>query len=102
RCHAPHGLLSLPTRRSSDLPDPHPARRRAGRGAAGARRPRRAHGLSPAPTPPDRPAPSNFRATAIIFGSLVRTRTPTHHEREPQDRKSTRLNSSHVKISYAV
>src|SRR5690606_41722317 len=27
---------------------------------------------------------------------------PAHAEREPRDRKSTRLNSSHVKISYAV
>src|SRR5256885_10549589 len=26
----------------------------------------------------------------------------THHHRDPQDRKSTRLNSSHLVISYAV
>src|SRR5690606_3842000 len=29
-------------------------------------------------------------------------RQPAEHTPEPQDRKSTRLNSSHVKISYAV
>src|SRR5207302_10284406 len=50
-----------------------------------------------APTPGStcspRPGPHSA-AEKTLFGSGVRTR--------PRDRKSTRLNSSHVKISYAV
>src|SRR5437868_15514752 len=41
-----------------------------------------------------------------LLRSLLHTRaesTPPHHRRfSPRDRKSTRLNSSHVSISYAV
>src|SRR5436309_5108640 len=33
---------------------------------------------------------------------LCRTRRARRHDRAGEDRKSTRLNSSHVKISYAV
>src|SRR5436305_13120986 len=66
---------SFPTRRSSDLPSVQPCGSRAKR-----RRPRETlatRGLSRLTVP--RPAPATER-----------------------DRKSTRLNSSHVRISYAV
>src|SRR5690349_23063455 len=47
--------------------------------------------------PPPRPAPSRSRARRRAGGaSAPRPRTPS------PDRKSTRLNSSHVEISYAV
>src|SRR3712207_8173886 len=39
--------------------------------------------------------------TAISVGGS-RRRTNFNHRQEPQDRKSTRLNSSHANISYAV
>src|SRR5690349_24219706 len=76
-CTSPNrDLHSFPTRRSSDLGAPQPVPRRAHR-----RRPPR-HDRRP-PRGPDR---------------LPRLLLP----RSPQDRKSTRLNSSHVEISYAV
>src|SRR5436309_3950699 len=37
----------------------------------------------------------------VVVRSTSRTHTPFEHQMR-QDRKSTRLNSSHVKISYAV
>src|SRR5690606_41397391 len=66
-------LHSFPTRRSSDLPSSNPA--------GWCRRRDRPH---PARWPP----------------RWLRRRSPASHNRT--DRKSTRLNSSHVKISYAV
>src|SRR5690606_41022340 len=90
RYAAPRALPSFPTRRSSDLllAGPAAALARAGR------RPRlggRADGgglrgrpLRAAPVP----GPGRRRAAVRPAG--------------PPDRKSTRLNSSHVKISYAV
>src|SRR5690606_40428604 len=42
-------------------------------------------------------APGHIRAYNVVTGALVWT-----FHTIPQDRKSTRLNSSHVKISYAV
>src|SRR5436309_14630091 len=43
------------------------------------------------------------RACAIISaGTIARSPAPTLAMKCPRDRKSTRLNSSHVKISYAV
>src|SRR5690606_41627032 len=86
----PHFLPSFPTRRSSDLADP------------------RHRGL------PARPPPSH-RLVLDQRGADHRRGGPPdrlpgdrarHHRpdarRAAQDRKSTRLNSSHVKISYAV
>src|SRR5204862_7139000 len=67
-------LHSFPTRRSSDL---------AGRGGA----PDRPHGLRCAASP-RRPPPASPRPPSCTPPRL--------------DRKSTRLNSSHVEISYAV
>src|SRR5204862_7409499 len=68
---------SLPTRRSSDLPTGARGRRRgwSPSGAGGTRRPP--------------PVPARTPATTRRGGT-------------PRDRKSTRLNSSHVEISYAV
>src|SRR5699024_11689906 len=78
---------SLPTRRSSDLPLPIPIR--------------------PSPSPTTlraaklmvRPPLTTLltRLTPIIF-----SRIPSSREKMIGDRKSTRLNSSHVSISYAV
>src|SRR5690606_41701349 len=73
---SPRDLPSFPTRRSSDLPPGSPgtrARRDVPRDGRGSRRRRRARSATPRPSPGGR-----------------------------RDRKSTRLNSSHVKISYAV
>src|SRR5439155_19456718 len=87
-CHAAHrSLHSFPTRRSSDLAGA-PSRRRS-RGSPPAARPRHQHvseraayGLRPAESR-DPDAENGRRGRA-------------------KDRKSTRLNSSHVAISYAV
>src|SRR5690606_41911276 len=73
----PRDLPSFPTRRSSDLVPPAAPCRQQARSGISARRPPPAEGRSAESAhrfPPPRPA----------------------------DRKSTRLNSSHVKISYAV
>src|SRR5690606_41277489 len=59
-------------------------------------------------TPPwrsSRPtSPTSRRSSTTSRTSPTWTRTPTGSMRSPpgRDRKSTRLNSSHVKISYAV
>src|SRR2546430_11517359 len=42
------------------------------------------------------------RAGVGLVGQLVRERGPAAHARARADRKSTRLNSSHSQISYAV
>src|SRR5690606_41829653 len=92
----PRGLHSFPTRRSSDLsglgaaaPLRSPAVSRALEGiskpAAGAGTP---SALRQCPT---------ARSHRTLRGSLERQRRT-----RCSDRKSTRLNSSHVKISYAV
>src|SRR5690606_41176868 len=39
---------------------------------------------------------------ALLFSSLLETLFIERMEQNEEDRKSTRLNSSHVKISYAV
>src|SRR5690606_39991905 len=93
-------LPSLPTRRSSDLassPDRYSASRR-GMSVVGLQSPKRL------------PLMVFFHRVATWAGSwIVRSRNPPPIEvstRVPAlpmiDRKSTRLNSSHVKISYAV
>src|SRR5260221_8698597 len=43
-----------------------------------------------------------LRPAAAVPDLLVRRRTHFHERAAPQDRKSTRLNSSHTVISYAV
>src|SRR5690606_39912506 len=79
---------SSPTRRSSDL-------RAAAAGPAGAGlRQADARGVSRA-APMD--GGVDGRRLAAIRRALLR-----HYDRHRRDRKSTRLNSSHVKISYAV
>src|SRR5688500_19441526 len=70
----PSHLHSFPTRRSSDLPRPMASTR--------ARAPSSCSG-SPTPTP-------------------AATSGPSPRKAPPADRKSTRLNSSHLVISYAV
>src|SRR5207302_10252524 len=79
-------LHSFPTRRSSDLYDA---------------------GLS-ADRAPDRPhqrAARRHRGVGGVVHAIRRGGRRRRHQRGreiPRDRKSTRLNSSHVKISYAV
>src|SRR5690606_41906229 len=76
-------LLSFPTRRSSDLQRLYrPAVRRAGHSR------RRTRG--------------RLRRRSGGLPALVRQPGPAHAGGCLGDRKSTRLNSSHVKISYAV
>src|SRR5690606_40916717 len=89
------GLHSFPTRRSSDLgpglAEGH-ARAHAGRSnlvVVGA--------LDT--VPPPRRAPGDV-TTLLYIEDYERARA--RYLRDPSDRKSTRLNSSHVKISYAV
>src|SRR5205814_7042487 len=98
----PRGLHSLPTRRSSDL---------AGRGSHRLLRERRCvspsllasapHGLGPrADTSEARR--DNLTMPVTIPGARGRnTPSPAHAPQAPLDRKSTRLNSSHLGISYA-
>src|SRR5690606_40350091 len=78
-------LPSFPTRRSSDLAGPARGRQRAGRPG------HQVDGRGFA-----RPAPPR-----VLGGLELRARHVARH-RDAEDRKSTRLNSSHVKISYAV
>src|SRR5690625_1687790 len=86
RSTAPRSLYDRPTRRSSDLHVDRCGSTRAGRG--GRRRPR--SGL------PDFVHPHLHRARTCS-GTPCEERTGAR-----RDRKSTRLNSSHVAISYAV
>src|SRR5204863_5169097 len=80
RRHRPHrDLHSFPTRRSSDL-----------RGTPDRRQGRPAQGRAP---PPD----ALVRRAGVRRPARVQRRGP-----QAEDRKSTRLNSSHVEISYAV
>src|SRR5699024_12539244 len=77
------GLPASPTRRSSDLSAAPAGHRRRRRGRRGRHRPRRCPAQHRCPRPPWPPS----------------TIPPAEDTR---DRKSTRLNSSHVSISYAV
>src|SRR5439155_8084180 len=89
-------LLSFPTRRSSDLGiDDSCVRDGAGSTGAGGRRagPRRGHAC---PRRGPRVPAGRARRAAQKLEDLVED---TH---DLLDRKSTRLNSSHVAISYAV
>src|SRR5690606_41133107 len=88
-------LPSFPTRRSSDL-GVHPGRG----GRAGALRAGRAPAAADLPVPAVRVADRAGRGRAEQLRPL---RAAGADPGDPQpDRKSTRLNSSHVKISYAV
>src|SRR5690606_41204543 len=60
---------------------------------------------SPEPAPPGRTPPPAARSTGSRRAEQradIRRHSHDRREREQGDRKSTRLNSSHVKISYAV
>src|SRR5690606_41989857 len=90
--HADHrDLPSFPTRRSSDLRPPTSSRRDAGAPGsstpirAGTNRPNRA-----------------WISTSPPRGECGGNTENRERGRAATDRKSTRLNSSHVKISYAV
>src|SRR3712207_7942380 len=77
-------LHSFPTRRSSDLcrcPAPPPT---AGR------------------PPPRSPPPASSTSAATPRQASTAGPGPLPRRRRPGDRKSTRLNSSHANISYAV
>src|SRR5699024_12394875 len=78
-----HALPSFPTRRSSDLHRARGRDRRARRAAA------------------DRAHRGARRLAADLAGPPQRD-DPSRARRGRGDRKSTRLNSSHVSISYAV
>src|SRR5690606_41869609 len=79
---------SFPTRRSSDLGGG-PAQRGTARDGAGQRA-----GVDGAAAVP--------QAAAGIHGAVSAGAPAAGGQQSPGDRKSTRLNSSHVKISYAV
>src|SRR5690606_40804211 len=89
--YGPRYLLPPPTRRSSDLPTPvNPTNTPAGPGPS---TPTQGEGVEAVSTCVDPTAigPTPIRRiSAVEYANAVR------------DRKSTRLNSSHVKISYAV
>src|SRR5690606_41994764 len=92
-CHgAPRELHSFPTRRSSDL-----ARTSLMSWSGRNRTVRLGTGRSVVRT-------TTGTASLHPLGVHVMrlTPAPSHALRQRQDRKSTRLNSSHVKISYAV
>src|SRR5690606_39983434 len=91
---AHRGLLSFPTRRSSDLHSPPVPGERS------------KWSQSPSRTP-SRSAMESGRIASRAGLPVTRSRRQMLAEAEnavtsPPDRKSTRLNSSHVKISYAV
>src|SRR2546426_8025407 len=49
-----------------------------------------------------RPWPARLRNTGALASATILRRTYSNHRRTAGDRKSTRLNSSHLVISYAV
>src|SRR5690606_41886578 len=64
---------------------------------------RRGIGVETALEDPDGRAPERTGEHAVELGPFRQRRADRGQRREPpRDRKSTRLNSSHVKISYAV
>src|SRR5699024_12873928 len=85
RCGYPRDLRSFPTRRSSDL---------RARGIIAADAPRTSSG-SRYPAAPGAPFVVSAHATSPPSATTALSAAP-------EDRKSTRLNSSHVSISYAV
>src|SRR5690606_41884979 len=98
----PRSLHSFPTRRSSDLSDASresDAARESGavpRADAGSKQGRgRAGRTAPPPPSPQPPPPPASPPPRPAAPSLP----PSIPQQLPPDRKSTRLNSSHVKIS---
>src|SRR5207249_11875923 len=95
----PRALHSFPTRRSSDLPCvpeiTNSAQRRSRASSAPKLSPDLAQCL-------DQPLLLPFEADADPKMVAQRRRVEISHENPERDRKSTRLNSSHVSISYAV
>src|SRR5690349_23710191 len=81
-------LHSFPTRRSSDL-------------CCGSARPA-IRDASPSSAPPGAPPPPAATPTPPRATCSARSRSHLRPPSAPTDRKSTRLNSSHVEISYAV
>src|SRR5690606_40096037 len=98
-CRARHDLHSFPPRRSSDLG---PGAPRADRGPPFAG-PLLSGEVVAAPEP-SRAVRRPRRDGPVREAAVAREPTPAreHAGAGLQDRKSTRLNSSHVKISYAV
>src|SRR5690606_41306113 len=91
-----HRLLqSCPTRRSSDL-----VRVGAARGEVEATPPRDAHVREAIAAP--RALPGRDGAAPRAHAAAAAVARAGAGPRDTPDRKSTRLNSSHVKISYAV
>src|SRR5205814_9054777 len=88
RCGPPRDLHSFPTRRSSDLG----ARENSLTLAIGSTVGRGCRGRSS----------SSLRGSGANPSALRTSRTPVGLSGEWRDRKSTRLNSSHLGISYAV
>src|SRR5207249_11805981 len=88
--HHLHHLHSFPTRRSSDLT--------TSMSATHSVSPSRARPFGALRVTPLRPPSMNLRFSTAPSGRTGRSRTSS----SSRDRKSTRLNSSHVSISYAV
>src|SRR5437868_7854569 len=89
---APPGLHSCPTRRSSDLEHVPHAAGLLGRGAQLLGRDRG----------DERALGAEVEAVAAVGADPVPSEQAERVGEVPPDRKSTRLNSSHVSISYAV
>src|SRR5690606_41977143 len=83
-------LHSFPTRRSSDLASKRPRPRSNSASASPVRRGPSVDDADPA------------RVRSSVTASSVARSWPAYAFTADTDRKSTRLNSSHVKISYAV
>src|SRR5690625_4678948 len=85
---------------STQTPDPDSSQEipPASEKASGRRRRRVAGAPAGAPAPTVAPEPAADPAASAVR----RTTVPEQSETVPEDRKSTRLNSSHVAISYAV
>src|SRR5690606_41641935 len=96
---APRDLHSFPTRRSSDLFKGNETGDEANADQGSGRQ-----GAAPRPArtgPPPHRSPGSPRYSVPEQESQAALLAPLRLEPE-RDRKSTRLNSSHVKISYAV
>src|SRR5207249_5959662 len=101
RASRPRVLPSFPTRRSSDLvgEDPEVARVQVAGDHVVATEEMAGHVADPRadledPLADERPQPAEHPGVVTLG--------PGEAEERPVDRKSTRLNSSHVSISYAV
>src|SRR5690606_41880549 len=94
--HAAHEHLPpFPTRRSSDL-------RRWTRITVPLRTRQSESRLAVRVVSPDQRAGDELLARRFAVRTVSQPAAPEQQRPAPRDRKSTRLNSSHVKISYAV